>query len=130
MSKPSTTRRVDGKPETAADTRFFDLRESGYKGWIDQDGHAVTEPKSLVNPWRLPEDGIVDEVAVGIAARGERQVALTDRERLAAAALILARGGTRVDIARNLHVFGPEAARLAETVLSENSTETAASVAA
>lgn len=32
----------DGKPETAAETRFFDLRESGYRGPIDQDGHAVT----------------------------------------------------------------------------------------
>ena len=31
------TRRVDGKPETAADTRFFDLRESGYKGPIDKE---------------------------------------------------------------------------------------------
>jgi hypothetical protein len=32
----------DGKPETEADTRFFDLRESGYTGPIDQDGYAVT----------------------------------------------------------------------------------------
>jgi hypothetical protein len=29
-SKQDTwTRQADGKPETAADTRFFDLRESG-----------------------------------------------------------------------------------------------------
>lgn len=42
MSAP--TRRVDGKPETDADRRFFDLRESGYTGWIDQDGYAATEP--------------------------------------------------------------------------------------
>lgn len=32
------TRRVDGEPETAAETRFFDLRESGYTGPIDQNG--------------------------------------------------------------------------------------------
>lgn len=32
------SRRVDGKPETEADTRFYDLRESGYRGPIDQDG--------------------------------------------------------------------------------------------
>ncbi len=38
------TRRVDGKPETPADTRFFDLRESRYTGWIDQDGYAVPTP--------------------------------------------------------------------------------------
>ena len=37
------SRRVDRKPETEADKRFFGLRESGYKGPIDQDGYAVTE---------------------------------------------------------------------------------------
>jgi hypothetical protein len=42
-SKQDTwTRRADGRPETAADTRFFDLRESGYDGPIDQDGRKVT----------------------------------------------------------------------------------------
>jgi hypothetical protein len=39
---PAVTRRVDGKPETAADKKFFDLRESGYAGPVDQDGNAVT----------------------------------------------------------------------------------------
>jgi hypothetical protein len=38
------SRRFDGKPETEADRRLFDLRESGYTGWIDQDGHAVDGP--------------------------------------------------------------------------------------
>jgi hypothetical protein len=37
------TRRVDSKPETDADKRFFDLRESGYTGPIDQDGYAVSD---------------------------------------------------------------------------------------
>ena len=32
------TRRIDGQPETDADRRFFDLRDSGYRGPIDQDG--------------------------------------------------------------------------------------------
>jgi hypothetical protein len=41
-SKQTSTRRVDGKAETAADKRFFDLRESGYTGPIDQDGRKVT----------------------------------------------------------------------------------------
>jgi hypothetical protein len=40
------TRRVDGKPETAEDTRFFDLRESGYDGPIDQDGFKVTSGRA------------------------------------------------------------------------------------
>jgi hypothetical protein len=41
------TRRVDGKPETAADTRFFDLRESGYDGPIDQDGYKSTDSRAV-----------------------------------------------------------------------------------
>jgi hypothetical protein len=39
-----SSRRFDGKPETDADRRFFDLRESGYTGWIDQDGYPVDGP--------------------------------------------------------------------------------------
>ncbi|HWO61423.1 MAG TPA: hypothetical protein VNO31_15445 [Umezawaea sp.] len=39
-----TTRTWDGSPETEADTRFFDLRASGYTGPIDQDGHAAEAP--------------------------------------------------------------------------------------
>jgi hypothetical protein len=35
------SRRADGRPETARDERFFDLRESGYKGPVDQDGRVV-----------------------------------------------------------------------------------------
>lgn len=42
------TRRPDGKPETPADTRFFDLRESGYRGPIDQDGNKVTDVDAWV----------------------------------------------------------------------------------
>jgi hypothetical protein len=40
------TRRVDGRPEIAADRRFFDLRESGYTGPIDQDGNWVTSGRA------------------------------------------------------------------------------------
>ena len=40
------SRRIDGKPETEADKRFFNLRESGYKGPIDQDGRKVTEGRA------------------------------------------------------------------------------------
>jgi hypothetical protein len=42
----TASRRFDGKPETATDTRFFDLRESGYRGPIDQDGNAVTSGRA------------------------------------------------------------------------------------
>ena len=44
--KQATTRRADGRPETAADKRFFDLRESGYHGPIDQDGRKVTRGRA------------------------------------------------------------------------------------
>jgi hypothetical protein len=37
-----TSRRTDGKPETKADQKFFNLRESGYKGPIDQNGNKAT----------------------------------------------------------------------------------------
>jgi hypothetical protein len=36
------SRRWDRKPETPKDKKFFDARESGYKGPIDQDGNKVT----------------------------------------------------------------------------------------
>ncbi|MET8756844.1 hypothetical protein [Lentzea sp. NPDC004782] len=42
-----SSRRVDGKPETPAETRFFDLRESGYRGPIDQDGNVVTSGRAF-----------------------------------------------------------------------------------
>ena len=40
------TRRLDGQPETRADTRFFSARESGYAGWINQDGYPVPDPST------------------------------------------------------------------------------------
>jgi hypothetical protein len=40
------TRRPDGKPETPADKRFFDARESGYRGATDEHGRKLT-PRQL-----------------------------------------------------------------------------------
>jgi hypothetical protein len=54
------------------------------------------------SPWVLPEDGIIDPIAVELAATGTRRVALTPGERLAAAARILATGGTPYVISRRL----------------------------
>ena len=34
----------DGSPETDADRRFFDLRDTGYAGPINQDGYPVSDP--------------------------------------------------------------------------------------
>jgi hypothetical protein len=36
-----TSRRLDGRPETDADRRRFDLRAAGYHGPVDPDGHPV-----------------------------------------------------------------------------------------
>jgi hypothetical protein len=49
------TRRWDGKPETPADTRFYDLRASGYTGPIDQDGYAVTSGPDAAALKRMAE---------------------------------------------------------------------------
>lgn len=43
------SRRADGRPETLADRKFFDLRESGYDGPIDENGdipdYATASPQ-------------------------------------------------------------------------------------
>ena len=61
----------------------------------------------------LPDDGIIDRIAVEIAARGTRAVALTRPERQLAAARIIARGGTPTLICNRLHVNGTTALLLA-----------------
>jgi hypothetical protein len=61
----------------------------------------------------LADDGIIDPIAVELAARGTRPVALTRSERQLAAAAILARGGTPYVIATRLHVSGTTARTLA-----------------
>ena len=63
--------------------------------------------------WALPEDGIVDPIAVEIAATGTRRVALTPTERLLAAARILAAGHSVTEMARRLHIGGEVARSLA-----------------
>jgi hypothetical protein len=47
---------VDGKPETAADTKFFGLRESGYTGPIDQDGNPDTTSEAAGILRRMARD--------------------------------------------------------------------------
>jgi hypothetical protein len=74
----AATRRFDGQPETDPDRRFFDLRESGYTGWIDQDGHPVDGPTFV-------------RIATTEADRPTRRV--TPASTLRAAALYLDRHG-------------------------------------
>jgi hypothetical protein len=61
----------------------------------------------------LTDDGIIDLIAIDIAACGARPVALTRAERQLAAACILARGGTAYLIAKRLYVSGTTALALA-----------------
>ena len=71
-------------------------------------GPARAGPRRLApaagprSPWVLPEDGITDPVAVELAARGVRPVALTPGERAEVVAAVLAGGGTVSLAARRL----------------------------
>lgn len=66
--------------------------------------------------WMLPDDGIIDPIAVEIAAKGERPVALTAPERRAAAELILASGGTVSTVAERLCMSESAAGALAYVI--------------
>ena len=76
----------------------------------------VTTARPRHARWVLPEDGIVDEVAVAIAAAGTRPVALTRTERWLAAGRILAAGGTPFLISKRLRVSGRTALAMAAAI--------------
>jgi hypothetical protein len=76
----------------------------------------MTARKPSGDAWMLPNDGIIDPIAVEIAAKGERQVALTAPERHAAAEIILARGGTVAVIAERLCMSESAASALAYVI--------------
>jgi hypothetical protein len=57
VSSASQSRRIDGKPETEADRKFFDLRESGYTGPIDQDGN-IPDPTTASPAMRRALEGL------------------------------------------------------------------------
>ena len=67
----------------------------------------------MPNPWLIPDDGIIDDLAVELAVRGRRPVRLTRLERACAAAMILALGGSTNDLCQRLKVSKPTACRLA-----------------
>jgi hypothetical protein len=72
-----------------------------------------------ITRWLIPDDGIIDPVAVALTAAGIRRVRLTVPERRAAAALILARGGTANGVAARLHIGGRAALALAASIRAE-----------
>ena len=71
--------------------------------------------------WLLPEDGVIDPVAIELAATGERSVALTESERRIAADLIIAAGGTPNLIAKRLHMAHANARILADQITANRS---------
>jgi hypothetical protein len=73
---------------------------------------TTIRPRGGQSPWLLPDDGIIDPIAVDLAARGVRRVALTLPERRAAARAILARGECINQVAKRLHVSGTTALAL------------------
>ncbi|GAA2630973.1 hypothetical protein SMC26_23645 [Actinomadura fulvescens] len=72
--------------------------------------------RGMPSPWVLPDDGIVDPIAVEIAAAGARRVALTGTERLLAAAQILTAGHHPTEVARRLHLSNDTARTLVAQV--------------
>lgn len=68
------------------------------------------------NRWLLHDDGIIDPIAVELAATGQREVRLTETERHAAAALILAEGGSSWLIAKRLKISTAAARSLAASI--------------
>jgi hypothetical protein len=86
----------------------------------------MTTSRRSWSPWLLPEDGIIDEVAVEITAAGTRRVRLTETERRHAAARILAAGGSITTIAARLHVSHHRARALANQCERDQAGEVAA----
>jgi hypothetical protein len=55
------------------------------------------------DPWLLyPDDGVIDQIAVSIAAYGERRVKLSRSERIVAARTLLRHGSTVAALCRRL----------------------------
>lgn len=65
---------------------------------------------------RLDDDGIVDPIAVEIAAKGTRPVELTDTEQTAAAVLMLKRGASPSLVAYRLRMATSTARRIAAAI--------------
>jgi transposase-like protein len=66
----------------------------------------------------LADDGIVDEIAVERATKGDR-VRLTRRERAEVVQRLLGRGATVTDVARTLGLSGTRARELVTEALGE-----------
>ena len=106
--QPLEPRRAEEITDQAVDARAARVQPGRLAG--HQHPGAVVmagtspEPRAVRNKWLLPDDGIIDELAVEIAASGQRVVRLTRAERRAAAARITAAGGNAYTIAKRLRM--------------------------
>jgi hypothetical protein len=87
---------------------------------------SLAEPEP--DPNLLPEDGIIDEVAVEAAIYGIPRVSgqplrLTQKERELAGALILARGGTEETLRARLYLPSARSARELFELIASPSTD-------
>lgn len=65
---------------------------------------------------RLDDDGIVDMIAVELAAKGVRPVELTETEQTAAAVLMIKRGAPRPLVAYRLRLAASTVRRIAAAI--------------
>lgn len=66
--------------------------------------------------WLIPEDGIIDPVAIAVATAGTRLVRLTPAERELAVHRIIANGGAVAELAAHLGISLVNAVRLAHSL--------------
>jgi hypothetical protein len=69
--------------------------------------------------WVIPDDGIIDAIAIQIAVCGQRRVRLTPMERRLAAALIVANGGTAYRVAKCLGISSCTAHTLVDSIAAD-----------
>ena len=75
------------------------------------DGTAGRPRQHKIDLWLLPDDGLVDMLAVRVAANGYRPVRLTRTERKLAALQILEHGGKAADLYERLSLTSLSAAK-------------------
>ena len=78
--------------------------------------HAVATRAAPHAAMLLPDDGLIDEVAVSIAVSGARRVRLTPPERDLAARLMIARGADVAELAAHLGTSTAAAGRLVKAL--------------
>lgn len=66
------------------------------------EGKRYRNRPSGISPWLIPEDGIVDDIAVEVAVSGARRVRLTPTEHCLAVEQMVRQGSSIKEIARHI----------------------------